>query len=401
MNKDIKQVGPRNREHDLAKNIGKIVGESTGLPVHYIDNTIPKAVFNSLKDSGEFKKYLSGFSDDELYRELSDFWTNFYLFSKPEDRNQGSFLRKIAEFIESLGKDRKYKAYLFIPGIYKFPEIELGNNFRVVNYSSIQNNKDIKNHVDRIAKKFVDVKVDDVARGLWIDFDLYTPHSLEVVKYLKEAVQSYLGAISLLCFAFPIKLDQIFGIVFEEKRCRFIEPQYSNDGRIRNGWCHFANDIESIKEYLNLVASIFSKTKKTQVENKLLLFAKLFILSYQSDSLEIKLVVLISALETLLLADYDQYYIGEKTAEKTALILGKTYNERIKIYKFIKSQYSARSNFVHKGESNIKEQSINELNNLCQRAFFKVLEYSKTYSYITGENGIDSIFIKMKFNDLK
>lgn len=397
LNNKIKQTGT-NKAADLATNIAKKLEDSTGLPVHVIDDSIPKEVFNALKKSEEFRKYLSKFSDDELQRELSDFWANFSLLSKPEDRNQESFLKNIAVFIEGLGKDTEYKAYIFIPGIYEFPKIKFGKDFKIVDYVSIKDEQYVAEQTARISENYSDISDDDIEKGLWIDFNFKTPHRVEVRKYLKEELQTYLGIISLMCFGFSIRLDLLIGVIIRGKRCYFIEPHYSNDGRIRNGWSRFPKDIGQSNENLERAAKIFGETKQSQIDKKLLLFAKLFLLSTQSESLEMKLVFTISALETLLLADYDQYYIGEKTAEKTSLILGKSFDERVRIYKFIKSQYSARSNFVHKGEANLKNQDIQQLGNISQRVFFEILILSEKYSQISGDGGLDNIFIKMKFS---
>ena len=70
----------------------------------------------------------------------------------------------------------------------------------------------------------------------------------------------------------------------------------------------------------------------------------------------------------------------------------------MKIYRFIKLQYTARSNFVHKGESAVKGQHIQALEKYSQGIFFKMLDYSKKYSDISGEKGLDTIFYQIKFD---
>jgi len=385
---------------DIANNIAEVIRKGTGLPVYYIDDSIPKQVLKIINSNNELRKAVSDFSDDELYREICDFWTKYLLFRKPKDNNKEALMEKLSVFIGDLGKSKTYKSYLFIPGIYQFPKVKFGANFEIISFGSIKETNHLKDHVQRIIKEVKDISVKDISDGLWLDFKFESPHSVEIVKYLKEELQSYLGIISLLCFGFPIKQDLIFGVVKNKKKFVFIEPQYTVKGRIRGGWAVFPNDIDKIKERLDVVLAIFKKGKYSysEIEKKLLLFAKLFFLANQTDSLEIKLIVLISALETLLLAGQDQYYIGEKTAEKTALLLGKSCGDRMKIYRFIKSQYTARSNFVHKGESNVKGQHIQALEKYSQGIFFKMLDYSKKYSNISGEKGLDTIFYQIKFN---
>ncbi len=385
---------------DIVNNIAEVIQKGTGLPVYCIDNSIPKQVLKIINSEDELRKLLTDFSDDELYREIIDFWTNYLLFRKPGENNKEALMEKLSIFIKNLGKSKKYSSYLFIPGIYQFPKVKFGANLEIVSFDSIKETNHLKDYVLGIIKEIKDVSKKDISEGLWLNFKFESPHSVEIVKYLKEELQSYLGIISLLCFGFPINQDLIIGIVKDEKKCVFIEPQYTAKGRVRSGWARFPNDIDKIKRYLDVVLAIVEKGKRSysQIEKKVLLFAKLFFLANQTDSLEIKLIVLISALETLLLADQDQYYIGEKTAEKTALLLGKTYNDRIKIYKFVKSQYTERSNFIHKGEYNIKGQHIQVLERFSQEVFFKMLDYSKRYSNISGEKGLDAIFYQIKFN---
>ncbi len=385
---------------DITNNIAEVIRKATGLAVYCIDDSIPKQVLKIINSKDEFRKLLTDFSDDELYREISDFWTHYVLFRKSGENNKEALMKKLSIFIENLEKSKKYSSYLFIPGIYQFPKVKFGANLEIVSFDSIKETGHLKDHILRIIKGTKDISEKDISEGLWLDFKFESPHSVEIVKYLKEELQPYLGIISLLCFGFPINQDLIFGIVKDEKKCVFIEPQYTAKGRVRSSRARFPNDIDEIKRRLDAILTIVKKGKDSysEIEKKLLLFAKLFFLANQRDSLEIKLIVLISALETLLLADPDRYYIGEKTAEKTALLLGKAYDDRMKIYKFIKSQYTARSNFVHEGESNIKGQHIQALERYSQEIFFKMLDYSKRYSKISGEKGLDAIFYQIKFN---
>ncbi|PFO03747.1 hypothetical protein COJ85_13980 [Bacillus sp. AFS076308] len=70
-------------------------------------------------------------------------------------------------------------------------------------------------------------------------------------------------------------------------------------------------------------------------------------------------------LETLLSTDKDE--ITHKIAERLARILGKTYEERIEIYNFIKNAYAVRSSTVHGDKLTKKFRDIDTLKEISSK----------------------------------
>jgi hypothetical protein len=66
------------------------------------------------------------------------------------------------------------------------------------------------------------------------------------------------------------------------------------------------------------------------------------------ENKEIRLMLLCSALEAMLLTDSDKDLISSKLAERVAFLL--PYNDRLNIHNYLKTLYNKRSRFIHQGD---------------------------------------------------
>lgn len=119
---------------------------------------------------------------------------------------------------------------------------------------------------------------------------------------------------------------------------------------------------------------------------------------------QIKLLFNIAALESLLLTKNDRDYLGNKLAEKTAFLLGKDFEQRMKIFRDIKKLYSKRSALIHGGKEqdiSIRDERQSEM--YVKEVIFKLAELYKQYKEIEGKSkssqseGLEDLFNSLKF----
>lgn len=371
-----------------------------GIPVYAINTEIPERIFKLMSESknDEIKKTFSQLTGEELNTEITNFYST-YMFKNNFRLNKDEFLEQISEFLEKLPKEKDYEAIIYIPGIFKFPKKEFNSNLKTISFSEVKADPFVKISIKSQQKDYRDLTDERLRDGLWIKYTFSSIHPINsqenVRKYCINKIEDFLGVISLLCFGSTIDTNRILGFIKGDGKTSEIRPKYSYRDFLHIG---FANYFAKHQKYnLSIIRKIFEKKKKTPIEQKLLAFSRMFLHFIQSNSLELKHIILISGIESLLLSGDDQYYIGEKTAEKTAILVGESKRERLQLYRFIKQQYNARSKFVHEGTSNINEGDVRELESIAKKLFYKQLKNSTIYNDFSGEDGLDNIFLKAKF----
>lgn len=89
---------------------------------------------------------------------------------------------------------------------------------------------------------------------------------------------------------------------------------------------------------------------------------------------QVKFVLLVTALESLLLTGSDRDYILWRLAEKTAFLLGKNGKDRRKVNDYVKLAYKKRSAFIHDAHARIDEKDRYKMENLVVPTFYKLME---------------------------
>ena len=387
----------------LLKKVNKEISnilKPLGIPVYAINSEIPERIFKliSQSENEEVKKSFSQFTREELTTEIVNFYS-MYMFKNNFKLNQDEFLKQLSEFLEKLPDEKTYEAVIYIPGIFQFPRKEFNSNLKTISFSEIKKDPFAKISIKSLQKDYKDLTDDKLRDGLWIKYTFSSIHPINsqenVRKYCINKIEDFLGIVSLLCFGATIDTNRILGFIKGNGKTSEIRPKYSYRDFLHLGFANYPTQHQ--KYNLSIIRKIFGKKKMSPIEQKLLAFSRMFLHFIQSNSLELKHIILISGIESLLLSGDDQFYIGDKTAEKTAILVGESVRKRIQLYHFMKRQYNARSTFVHEGKSNISEGDVRELESIAKRLFYKQLKNSTIYNDFSGENGLDSIFLKAKF----
>lgn len=100
-----------------------------------------------------------------------------------------------------------------------------------------------------------------------------------------------------------------------------------------------------------------------------------------------KIAMYCTLLETLLSTDKDE--ITHKIAERLARIIGKTYEERIEIFTFVKQAYAVRSSAVHGDKISRKYKDIQKLKELSAMFDNYVREL---YLYILSDEQVKKLY---------
>lgn len=165
---------------------------------------------------------------------------------------------------------------------------------------------------------------------------------------------------------------------------------------------------EVIGEDTKSLNELFSKDNKSDIDNRIIISLNIYALQTTITKIEVKFVLMISALEGLLLSDKD--YIGKKLSEKVAFLIGKDKSERISVYDKMKTFYDKRSSFTHQNireRNKITEPDFQYLSNIFVRTVGKILELErkKIIETIAKENkpnkpdkSLDSYIMDLMFS---
>lgn len=154
-----------------------------------------------------------------------------------------------------------------------------------------------------------------------------------------------------------------------------------------------ATYVKRFEERIAILTDIFTKTNLNEIERKIRNTVRIFGIQTAITNDQVRFVLLITCLESLLMTGRDKDYILWKLAEKSAFILGR---DKRGINNYIKEAYGKRSAFVHgstKEEVLVTENDITKAQelviNLVWKLVFDFLENG--YSNIKKRKGSKSI----------
>jgi hypothetical protein len=115
-----------------------------------------------------------------------------------------------------------------------------------------------------------------------------------------------------------------------------------------------ASYVKRFEERFTILTDIFTRANLNEVERKIRNAVRIFGIQTAITNNQVRFVLLVTCLETLLMTESDREYTLWKLGEKSAFILGR--NKR-RINNYIKEAYGKRSAFVH---GRIKEALVTE-----------------------------------------
>ncbi len=154
------------------------------------------------------------------------------------------------------------------------------------------------------------------------------------------------------------------------------------------------NFIQATKKIgLKYFQVIFNRNKKNEIENKILDAIHWFGLAKMSYDKKQEFIAYFTALEILLSAGSEKSISGDLAERIPKILFWKqkiNFSEKKSCYRDIKSLYGKRSRLVH-GKTQISDEELNRLNNICLVVIHKFLILHKKYKWTQREHFNDWI----------
>jgi len=141
------------------------------------------------------------------------------------------------------------------------------------------------------------------------------------------------------------------------------------------------------------LTEIMTKPKPTTIESKIKKSLRIFGIQTSLTNEQVRFVLLVTCLESLLLTQSDRDYILWKLAEKTAFLIGKNMK---KVNDYVKLAYNKRSDFIH-GKKNrekyeITKADVYSMEGIVVSIIRKLMEFiEQGYTEIKKDEGFKSV----------
>jgi hypothetical protein len=153
-----------------------------------------------------------------------------------------------------------------------------------------------------------------------------------------------------------------------------------------------ANFGKFLEEHIPIMTDIFIKSNPNEIEKKIRNAVRIFGIQTSVTNDQVRFVLLVTCLESLLMTASDRDYILWKLAEKAAFVSG---GDKREINEYIRSAYGKRSAFVHGSTSKdglVTRNDIDTAQVLAVRLVLKLIEFMKKgYTSIQKKNNAKSI----------
>ena len=159
-------------------------------------------------------------------------------------------------------------------------------------------------------------------------------------KAIEEAKVMAEDALHIIRFVYQINFNLI-DIHYVEKESG---DSGGPEGIVGLPFCGGANYDKLFGKSIKIISKIFSKKQPDDIEDRIRNAVRIFGTQTSITNGQVRFLLLIACLESLLMTDGDKDYLTWKLAEKTAFVLG---GNRRQINDYIKDAYIKRSAFVH------------------------------------------------------
>lgn len=192
---------------------------------------------------------------------------------------------------------------------------------------------------------------------------------------------------------------------FPVNECYYISEDGKNLGGRESVGERFrgsARFVELFEKGIQKLTDIMTRSNPTQIEQRIRNALRIFGIQTTLANEQLRFVLLLTCLESLLLSGSDRDYIGWKLAEKTAFLLGKN---RRKTNEYVKQAYGIRSAFIHgntrQKEKTEAEDELHNMENLVVSVFWKLIELREQgYATIQKKKNVKNVedyIEKLKF----
>jgi len=376
-------------------------------------------IFHSKKkgiDSEEFNKQVN-----EIYKIIEktplnelvtfrDLWDSFgyrifLRLTKP--LNSISDDEFIKEFKAIVLTTKKYDFYIPIYCLYGFPRNLKLAQTTVIDFSELPS--DVQNHflsywkhgftIDNERHKKLDEYINLKKSSVFIHLSVETNGYHKAMEKARKMAEE---ALHIIRFVHQLNFNLV--------DIWYVERGSKNSGGMQEiaglPFCGGASYVKRDEERYAILTDIFTKRNPNQIEKKIKNTVRIFGIQSAITNNQVRFVLLVSCIESLLMTRSDRDYLGWKVAEKSAFVLGQN---NMKVYKYVKGAYDKRSKFIHgdtKKDVIVTREEIwdaeNLVINLVWTLIFKFLK--EGYSHIKKpEKGksIDEYIEETKFGKLQ
>ena len=141
-----------------------------------------------------------------------------------------------------------------------------------------------------------------------------------------------------------------------------------------------------------ILTDIFVKSNPNEIERKIRNAVRIFGIQTSVKNQQVRFVLLVTCLESLLMTESDKDYLLWKLAEKVTFILDGNKKE---LNDYIKKAYNKRSAFIHGSKSEdslVTENDIFNIEGVVSNLVWKMIDFVKNgYTHVQKHNGVKSI----------
>jgi hypothetical protein len=186
-----------------------------------------------------------------------------------------------------------------------------------------------------------------------------------------------------------LDIEQSCGIIYyPNSTIQFLQPTIKS-----HEWSRYSE--EKLGKLMSFFSEITQSRRPNELQKRIIQSMQIFGLSRLSRKTELRFLITIAAIESLLLTKTDRDYLGLKLAEKTAFLLENERERRIVLYKLMKNYYDMRSGIIHRGTSDISKDDEENISGLYRYLINKLIDLSSKYEKMeqkssdTDEEGIE------------
>ncbi|WP_054658791.1 HEPN domain-containing protein [Apilactobacillus ozensis] len=264
-------------------------------------------------------------------------------------------------------------------------------NFGFVNfYPAEMKNKIIKANYNKNITKFLTSKSSKVGDFDGENFVTISVKSLSSQRASEIAVSEVYKALNVIKFLFNYNLDDLYQLGVGKKSSSIFDKEFivgsnelnkalkSHPFKFLPFSVNFNKLNDNGNEYLNKMFSIQSKIynneKTLPLERSLLNVVNLVASGLYTDDYNTSMVKFMSAIEALVEQKTFNQSITEQVCERTALLIGKTFDKRKEIYTKMTKLYNKRSIISHGGTIRVTKWDVDYLFKISQCLFFYFLD---------------------------
>jgi hypothetical protein len=208
-------------------------------------------------------------------------------------------------------------------------------------------------------------------------------------KAIEKAISRAEDALHIVRFLYRIN----FNIVDMRYKTREIKQEGGRVGMAGLPFIGCVNYGESVGKEIPILTDIFVKSNPNEIEEKIRKTLRIFGIQTSVKNQQVRFVLLVTCLESLLMTKFDRDYILWRLAEKVALI---SDDNKRDLYDYVRKEaYEKRSAFIHgnEGKDNlVTENDILKIEGVVSNLVWRMIDLVKDgYTHVRKEKGVKSI----------